>query len=48
MDYLIHVMILALIYAVFAMSLNLELGYAGLYNSGHVAFLESALMFPPC
>ena len=38
MDYLIHVMILALIYAVFAMSLNLELGYAGLYNFGHVAF----------
>jgi branched-chain amino acid transport system permease protein len=38
MNYFIHVMILALIYAVFAMSLNLELGYAGLYNFGHVAF----------
>jgi branched-chain amino acid transport system permease protein len=38
MDYLLHVMILALIYSVFAMSLNLELGYAGLYNFGHVAF----------
>jgi ABC-type branched-subunit amino acid transport system permease subunit len=38
MDYLIHVLILALIYAVFAMGLNLQLGYAGLYNFGHVAF----------
>jgi ABC-type branched-subunit amino acid transport system permease subunit len=38
MDYLIHVFILALIYAVFALGLNLQLGYAGLYNFGHVAF----------
>ena len=38
MDYLFHILIVALIYAVFAMSLNLELGYAGLYNFGHVAF----------
>jgi branched-chain amino acid transport system permease protein len=38
MDYLIHILILALIYAIFAMGLNLELGYAGLFNFGHVAF----------
>lgn len=38
MDYLLHILIIALIYAIFAMSLNLELGFAGLYNFGHVAF----------
>lgn len=38
MQYLLHIIILALIYSVFAMSLNLELGYTGLYNFGHVAF----------
>ena len=38
MDYLLHILIVALIYAIFAMSLNLELGFAGLYNFGHVAF----------
>jgi len=38
MDYLIHILILALIYTVFAVSLNLELGFTGLYNFGHVAF----------
>ncbi len=38
MDYLLHVLILALIYSIFAVSLNLELGYGGLYNFGHVAF----------
>lgn len=38
MDYLLHILILALIYAVLAMSLNLQLGYTGLYNFGHVAF----------
>ena len=38
MDYLLHICIVALIYAVFAISLNLELGFAGLYNFGHVAF----------
>lgn len=38
MDYILHVFILALIYSIFAMSLNLELGHAGLYNFGHVAF----------
>jgi branched-chain amino acid transport system permease protein len=38
MDYLLHILVLALIYSIFAISLNLELGYAGLYNFGHVAF----------
>lgn len=38
MDYLFHILIIALIYSIFAISLNLELGYAGLYNFGHVAF----------
>ena len=38
MDYLLHVLIIALIYTIFTISLNLELGYAGLYNFGHVAF----------
>ena len=38
MDYLLHIFIVSLIYAIFAISLNLELGYTGLYNFGHVAF----------
>jgi branched-chain amino acid transport system permease protein len=38
MDYLLHILILGLIYTLFAISLNIELGYAGLYNFGHVAF----------
>jgi len=38
MDYLLHILIVALIYSIFAVSLNLELGYAGLYNFGQVAF----------
>ncbi len=38
MDYVLHVLIIALIYSVFAASLNLQLGFAGLYNFGHVAF----------
>jgi branched-chain amino acid transport system permease protein len=38
MDYLLHIVILALIYTILSLSLNLELGYAGLYNFGHVAF----------
>jgi branched-chain amino acid transport system permease protein len=38
MDYLLHIFIVAMIYAIFAISLNLELGYTGLYNFGHVAF----------
>jgi len=38
MDYLLHILVICLIYTVFAISLNLELGYTGLYNFGHVAF----------
>lgn len=38
MDYLLHILVVALIYSIFAISLNLELGYTGLYNFGHVAF----------
>ena len=38
MDYLLHIFIIAFIYSIFSISLNLELGYAGLYNFGHVAF----------
>ncbi|PIP37131.1 MAG: branched-chain amino acid ABC transporter permease [Desulfobacterales bacterium CG23_combo_of_CG06-09_8_20_14_all_52_9] len=38
MDYLLHILVVALVYTVFALSLNLELGYTGLYNFGHVAF----------
>jgi branched-chain amino acid transport system permease protein len=38
MDYLLHILIVSLIYAMFAVSLNLELGFTGLYNFGHVAF----------
>lgn len=38
MDYVIHILILMAIYGIFAISLNIELGYAGLYNFGHVAF----------
>jgi branched-chain amino acid transport system permease protein len=38
MDYLLHIFIVSMIYAIFAISLNLELGFTGLYNFGHVAF----------
>lgn len=38
MDYLLHILILCLIYVLFAASLDLELGFTGLYNLGHVAF----------
>ena len=38
MDYLFHIMVLIALYSIFAISLNLELGYTGLYNFGHVAF----------
>jgi branched-chain amino acid transport system permease protein len=38
MDYLFHILIVAVVYSTFAMSLNLELGLTGLYNFGHVAF----------
>jgi branched-chain amino acid transport system permease protein len=38
MEYLLHIGIVCLIYILFASSLNLELGCAGLYNFGHVGF----------
>ena len=38
MDYLYHILIISFIYSIFAQSLNLELGFTGLYNFGHVAF----------
>ena len=38
MDYIYHILIVCLIYSVFALSLNLELGFTGLYNFGHIAF----------
>ena len=38
MEYLLHICILALIYVILALSLNLQVGYTGLYNFGHVAF----------
>jgi len=49
MDYVYHILIVSLIYSIFAQSLNLELGFTGLYNFGHIAFFgigayTSALM----
>lgn len=38
MDLLLHLWIMIFIYTIFAMSLNLEMGYTGLFNFGHVAF----------
>ncbi len=38
MDLLLHLLIMIFIYAIFAMSLNLEMGYTGLFNFGHIAF----------
>lgn len=38
MDLFLHLWIMILIYTIFAMSLNLEVGYTGLFNFGHVAF----------
>jgi branched-chain amino acid transport system permease protein len=38
MDYLLHILVICLIFTIFAVSLDLELGYTGLYNFGHVAF----------
>lgn len=38
MDLLLHLAIVVAIYAIFALSLNLEVGYTGLFNFGHVAF----------
>jgi|APFre7841882590_1041340.scaffolds.fasta_scaffold20931_2 branched-chain amino acid transport system permease protein len=38
MDLFLHLCIMVLIYIIFALSLNLEVGYTGLFNFGHVAF----------
>ena len=38
-DYIITVLLIAAIYAIFALGLNLEWGFTGLINFGHVAFL---------
>lgn len=38
MDYVLTIAVLATIFAVFGGSLNLQLGYTGLYNLGQVAF----------
>lgn len=38
MDLFLHLWIMIFIYTIFAMSLNLEMGYTGLFNFGHVAF----------
>jgi ABC-type branched-subunit amino acid transport system permease subunit len=38
MDYFLHILILIGIYAIFAMSLNVQVGVTGLFNFGHVAF----------
>lgn len=38
-DFLIHVMTVTGIYALIAVSLNIQAGYAGLLNLGHIAFV---------
>ncbi len=38
MDLFLHLCVVCLIYMIFALSLNLEIGYTGLFNFGHVAF----------
>ena len=38
MDLFLHLCVMAFIYIIFALSLNLEVGYTGLFNFGHVAF----------
>ncbi len=38
MDLFLHLCIMISIYIIFALSLNLEVGYTGLFNFGHVAF----------
>lgn len=39
MEYLIHILIMVLIYAMLAMSLNLIVGYTGLLSLAHAAFM---------
>jgi branched-chain amino acid transport system permease protein len=38
MEYLYHTLVMALIFSLLSLSLNIQLGYTGLYNLGHVAF----------
>jgi branched-chain amino acid transport system permease protein len=38
MDLILHLAVVVAIYSIFALSLNLEVGYTGLFNFGHVAF----------
>jgi branched-chain amino acid transport system permease protein len=38
MDLFLHLCVMIIIYIIFAMSLNLEVGYTGLFNFGHIAF----------
>lgn len=38
MNLFLHLCVMIIIYIIFAMSLNLEVGYTGLFNFGHVAF----------
>jgi branched-chain amino acid transport system permease protein len=38
MDLFLHLSIMIVIYIIFALSLNIEVGYTGLFNFGHVAF----------
>ncbi len=38
MDLLLHLAVIVAIYSIFAISLNIEIGYTGLFNFGHVAF----------
>src|SRR4030042_3562831 len=38
MDLFLHLCVMIFIYIIFAMSLNLEVGYTGLFHFGHVAF----------
>ena len=37
-DFYIHLLVLMIIYAIFAMSLDILMGYAGLPSLGHAAF----------
>jgi neutral amino acid transport system permease protein len=39
LDYLVSIVLTAGIYAIFALGLNLQWGYAGLLNFGHVSFM---------
>jgi len=38
-EYIITVLLIAAIYAIFSLGLNLEWGFTGLINFGHVAFM---------